>query len=1211
MASPNNDDQGQGKETKRKKDCDTGQEIKSVDYDISWTQTYSDVSAVFKFKSKIERANEIDVQFQDNLIQAFFPNGSCWSYRLFGEVRKEKSRVIVKGSRMELKMVKKIAQNWPTYQEVVAKKVPDEETSDKAGPSDLQTGQRGHTEDEDSKEKIEKDEEPIFYIDHIKHDFFEREDKFVLHIYVKGTGKDAVKVIFEKSVFLVKFQTQDVKFLKLHEGTSEDTAFCWKVKMRRDIKPEMSTYKVTGTYIELVLKKLSAERWGCLEAPQRRETDSAKSDSWISTKKPTATSSTGLAFDEMSNVNVDKYQASVSDTGHSDREERSGVSNANDNSKKPTCKVQPLNKLDGQQMVSPGYTGLDNLGNTCFMNSVLQALANTREFRDFFLDGRFQQEINQDNPLGTGGNLAVSFAVLLKSMWSGKKYSVAPGKLKDIVSKKASQFTGFAQHDAQEFMAFLLDGLHEDLNRVKKKPYTETVDSDGRADEVVANESWDVYKKRNDSAIVDLFQGQYKSTLICPVCSKVSITFDPFLYLSVPLPKKCRLLPITFMWKDPFGRKPVRYLVRLPKDSRVEQLTDDLSKKTGVKQKDMRVFEAYRGKILKVFTRRASLSSVQINDTIVVAEVLSEEVAGEAVYEVPVIQRTLMPNQAPLRCSQCRKPPAAGIKLKRCTKCFKVGYCDQACQRSHWQVHKSSCSVIPEPVGCPFIVSIPESRATFSRLGKLMEAYSRYSVDVFQPPVQAVPPTKLSSHPSTSNLSSSSSSQSSGSLNSLDSQSSSASTHTLTADAEQALDDDCDTGIESSSTTALAGSATSLDMDQNLTHMPPTIASSESFGNDDIPESASLDQSASRNFTVGSSGQADEIFPPDQAKVSSRSIPTNPVLGIQTEESERAMPLFHIKPVNNDGEGLRGPDGERLEDKGEVPLDLTSRRFLSMDWRNSDKLASYVLVQSKELDADDDESMQTAQSDDYSNITLDQCLEVFTEPEMLSRDEAWYCPQCKKHQEATKQMSIWRLPHLLIIQLKRFSFRNFIFRDKIDKMVEFPTRGLDLSKFILGKTPSAQQHPVYDLYGVINHHGGILGGHYTSYVRCTDTVDPLRNEVDWRLCDDSRVSSISNEKNVVTRAAYLLFYRQRTNEPILPPPSSESSEEEQNTEQTKLITDSNVKLSATADGATKHSQNLLEKGSSDSDEAGEIRGDNQDNRTTYRDLGYTDMDAVD
>lgn len=122
-------------------------------------------------------------------------------------------------------------------------------------------------------------------------------------------------------------------------------------------------------------------------------------------------------------------------------------------------------------------------------------------------------------------------------------------RIQAIVASKASQFTGYAQHDAQEFMAFLLDGLHEDLNRIQNKPYTETVDSDGRPDEVrvgargghisgisqapglldlhhsapqvVAEEAWQRHKMRNDSFIVDLFQGQYKSKLVCPVCAKV------------------------------------------------------------------------------------------------------------------------------------------------------------------------------------------------------------------------------------------------------------------------------------------------------------------------------------------------------------------------------------------------------------------------------------------------------------------------------------------------------------------------------------------------------------------------------------------------------------------------------------------------------------------------------------------------------------------
>lgn len=53
------------------------------------------------------------------------------------------------------------------------------------------------------------------------------------------------------------------------------------------------------------------------------------------------------------------------------------------------------------------------------------------------------------------------------------------------MSKFAPQFSGYQQHDAQELLTFLLDGLHEDLNRIHDKPYIKQRDSDGRPDEVI------------------------------------------------------------------------------------------------------------------------------------------------------------------------------------------------------------------------------------------------------------------------------------------------------------------------------------------------------------------------------------------------------------------------------------------------------------------------------------------------------------------------------------------------------------------------------------------------------------------------------------------------------------------------------------------------------------------------------------------------------
>ena len=78
-------------------------------------------------------------------------------------------------------------------------------------------------------------------------------------------------------------------------------------------------------------------------------------------------------------------------------------------------------------------------------------------------------------------------------------------------------------------------------------------------------------------------------------------------------------------------------------------------------------------------------------------------------------------------------------------------------------------------------------------------------------------------------------------------------------------------------------------------------------------------------------------------------------------------------------------------------------------------------------------------------------------------------------------MSIWRLPHILIVQLKRFSFKYVLYSDKIDKFVQYPVRGLDLSPYM--SEGANTESCLYDLYGVCNHMGRLLGGHYTAYAR--------------------------------------------------------------------------------------------------------------------------------
>ncbi|CAM9805211.1 unnamed protein product [Chrysoparadoxa australica] len=183
-----------------------------------------------------------------------------------------------------------------------------------------------------------------------------------------------------------------------------------------------------------------------------------------------------------------------------------------------------------------GLVGLANLGNTCFMNTAIQCLSNCVPFTDYFLGYAWKDEMNTTNLLGHGGKLVSAYGKLIQEIWSTLEPEISPSQFKEVVGTLMPQFRGYAQHDVQEFLSFLLDAVHEDLNRVDSKPYVEDVEGDGKkSDERVAMEAWEGYLKRNKSVVVDLMQGQLRSTLTCKTCKFRRVKFDPFMYLSVPV----------------------------------------------------------------------------------------------------------------------------------------------------------------------------------------------------------------------------------------------------------------------------------------------------------------------------------------------------------------------------------------------------------------------------------------------------------------------------------------------------------------------------------------------------------------------------------------------------------------------------------------------------------------------------------------------------
>lgn len=184
---------------------------------------------------------------------------------------------------------------------------------------------------------------------------------------------------------------------------------------------------------------------------------------------------------------------------------------------------------------APGSVGLHNLGNSCFLNSILQCLNHIESLTQYFLTKEFENDLNENNPLGSGGSVATAYAALLNDIWGGEYSTLAPRMLKQTVAAFAPQFNNNYQHDSQEFCSFLMDGLHEDLNRVKVKPYVEDVEGFGMEDGKVAIESWRKHLLRHDSIIVDRCQGMHRSHVTCPHCGKESVKFDVYSTISLPL----------------------------------------------------------------------------------------------------------------------------------------------------------------------------------------------------------------------------------------------------------------------------------------------------------------------------------------------------------------------------------------------------------------------------------------------------------------------------------------------------------------------------------------------------------------------------------------------------------------------------------------------------------------------------------------------------
>jgi ubiquitin carboxyl-terminal hydrolase 4/11/15 len=871
-----------------------------------------------------------------------------------------------------------------------------------------------------------------------------------------------------------------------------------------------------------------------------------------------------------------------------------------------------------------GKVGLNNLGNTCYMNSALQCLMHIPELNYYFLYQFFEKELNKDNPLGNAGKVAISFGNLISSMfdnkYSGNQSSFAPRDFKYTIGHFNSLFAGYHQQDSQEFIAYLLDGLHEDLNRVLKKPYVEKPElkngeeNDSTAIKSLAQKCWDAHKLRNNSVIVDLFVALYKSTLVCPVCERVSITFDPYNDLTLPL-------PITKKWIHKVKilspkMKPKILEIQLSKSASYYDLKQTVAKYINIPTNDLIGVEILRNTIYKNFEDSSSDSRY-----LPLSELISN---GDDIwfYEVPNQEKNIiipvfstvvsntrnnfaLPFFLSLSEEECRNYAAIEGKmleiyaqlstsalfnainqtdidttlsrnLIKALECEKDG--SKSSEKRELEDEKTEIKDYEDDINSEMEeesysernendveiknVSVDCEDRTLSRMDSEMLEDGNNDDQIFREHKTKDGDKEEKEKEKEEFRSTGESEPTIFSIDSIfvskiaDSSYDKvyynrhykygSNSHSKTQDLHPLfwfpenhntiLRDDLPTLIQRKKTETPKADENMVieeendDQDENFykDQMEYCLNNDNAMDNNSTnkPESSIVVESFKKLYDYENSPDIDEyVTAPESDTGSVERIQSSNVKSLATSSSlvklnNESSSSFSLSPLNSEDSKEESvflkPNMVIVNEFNENSFDLCFCNSSDNKYNGSETWSSPELLINEELVKESELNAENARKP----VTIYDCLELFSKPEVLGQNDLWYCPQCKEHRQAVKKIELWSAPDILTIHLKRFeSSRSF--SDKIDIVVDYPIEGFDLTKYVADQDG---EH-IYDLFAVDNHYGGLGGGHYTAYVK---------NFVDnkWYYYDDSRVTHVEDPTESIKGSAYLLFYRKRSSLPL-------------------------------------------------------------------------------
>ena len=818
-----------------------------------------------------------------------------------------------------------------------------------------------------------------------------------------------------------------------------------------------------------------------------------------------------------------------------------------------TRRVMDVSKIDKylNERSSRGQVGGRNLGNTCFMNSSIACLSNCTELTYYFLKGDYLKDINEDNNLGMRGELAKEWGNLMKQYWVEHTGVGDPSDFKYTIGRKAERFRGYGQQDSNEFMSVFLDYLNEDLNKTTKKEYVELKEKgDNETDEECARRFWDINLRRNDSIITDLFCGQFKSTITCPECGWINITFDPFDTINLPLLTQVKKsygygnsenveeFKFFYIPKEVLRHPYCLIIKNIENSEELEKVIERIKK-----EKEFIYHDKINNLFLVDMLRKEKYGYAE--KTQIVRQFVYDE---EYLFSYDHDEKT---EEIKLQVYFFKNNTEKENKSEypRMVFCKKDDTLDDIRKKIYFYLRKYILS--------PFLKEGEEKDEITLEIEKYMEDKKN-----------ELPYEKLYEIVENEYNKVFKKYDSEGKENENNEEEEKEKNDENKSEDEEKKENEEDENKANEDKENEDSKNIEKDEEKKENEEKKEEIKEGEEENVKKEEEEKENKEVNNNENEIKEGKTNE----DEEK---------------TNNKETSPNNLEIKKDGEINESEKKEDKNSSEDdklkefikqfKSDIPFEIYIRKerddnfyYGKIPFLDSKHFSTYSKKLKKFLEIEDFSSplssIQTDISDyeiivqfnpdskyinketfdldffipisleykipqkeekkeeekketeeeevDDGKMTLAKCLKKFCKEEQLTEGDEWYCSKCKKHVLAKKKMDLYYLPKILIICFKRFIKDSYRWEKNEDE-VEFPINNLDMKDFVIGPD---KEHSKYDLFAVSQHYGSTGFGHYTAV---------CKNDGKWFSYNDSSCSE-TNESEAQSSAAYVLFYRRQT-----------------------------------------------------------------------------------